>query len=138
MDEFTGLYDIRDFKKEDTNFILASFYNGVYYGDFRFKQVPKKAFMENYRKIGEALLTDPTKTVIKVACLPEDPDVILGYSILSHDYMGIKWVFVKERWRKRGIAKSLVPHYPTYVTHLTKIGEQLLSKFENCAFIPFN
>lgn len=136
MSEFTGLYDIRDFKTEDTNFVLATFYNGVFYGDNRFLGMAKKSFISTYKVLGERLIRDPN-TVIKVACLKDEPDVILGYSILSADYLGIKWVFVKDRWRKRGIGKSLVPRYPVYVTHKTEIGNALMPKFENFATITF-
>ncbi len=138
MSQFIGLFDIRDFKPEDTNFVLATLFNGVYYGDPRFKNVPKATFMKNYKAVGESYIKNTDKTTIKIACLKEDPDTILGYSILSADFMGIKWVYVKDRWRKRGIGKCLVPRYPTYVTHMTKIGEELLKKFEQVTFNPFD
>lgn len=137
MTDFTGLYDIRDFKPEDANFVLGAFKNGVYYGDSRFSQMLKKVFMENYKKLDIPLTTDGSKYTIKVACLKEDQDTILGYSILSADYSTIHWVYVKEKWRKHGIGKSLVPRHPTYVTHLTQIGQSLLSKFNHIIFDPF-
>lgn len=136
MSKFEGLYDIRDAKVEDNNFILATFLRGLYYGDSWFSMIPKPIFMANYKKVANVLLTSP-KTVIKVACLKEDPDVILGYSILSSDYQAIVWVFVKSAWRRQGIAKTLVPRHPTEVTHLTRLGAELMNKFENVTFNPF-
>lgn len=91
--------------------------------------------MSNYKLVAEALLK---KRTIKIACLKEDPDVILGYSVLSNDYQTIDWVFVKSAWRNKGIARSLLPLYPTSVTHLTKLGKELLPKFKDCVFNPFN
>lgn len=135
MSSFQGLYDIRDYQTEDANFILATFLRGLYYGDSWFSLIPKDIFMKHYKVVAEALLK--TRTV-KVACLKEDPSVILGYSILSNDYQGIDWVFVKSAWRKQGIGKSLVPQRPSYVTHLTKLGKDLLVKFPNTVFNPFN
>lgn len=123
-------------KAEDKNFILASFLRGVYYGDSWFSQIPKSIFMDNYHKVAQVFVNSD-KFVIKIACLPEDENVILGYSILSADYQGIVWVFVKSAWRNRGIGKSLVPKYPTYVTHLSKLGKDLIKKFNGCQFNPF-
>lgn len=133
---FQGLYDIRDMKPEDKNFVLATFLRGLYYGDSWFSLIPKPVFMDNYKSVADALVTGQ-KTVIKIACLKEDPSVILGYSIMSSDYQSVVWVFVKSTWRKRGIARSLLPQHPVAVTHLTKIGKSLLSKLNNPIFNPF-
>lgn len=131
------LYDIRDVKTEDENFIRATFLRGVYYGNPFFSLIPKQVFMDNYKKMSEMLLKDRTRTVVKVACLKEDQDVIIGYSILSADYQTIHYVYVKSAFRKQGIARSLVPKYPSSVSHMTEIGESLLNKFEGCVFNPF-
>lgn len=135
MSNFQGLYDIRDYTLDDANFILATFLRGLYYGDSWFSAMPKDVFMRHYKPVIEALLKTRT---IKVACLKEDPSVILGYSMLSNDYQTIDWVFVKSAWRKQGIGRSLLPQYPTCVTHLTKLGQTLLTKFPNAIFNPFN
>lgn len=136
MSKFAGLYDIRDFKQEDTNFILASFLRGVYYGDSWFNRIPKDIFMANYKKVIEALLA-PGKCTIKVACPKGETDIIIGYSILSPDYQTVHWVYVKKDWRKNGIGKSLVPAHPLAVTHLTDIGFTLLPKLQTAVFDPF-
>lgn len=136
MSNFAGLYEIRDFREDDRNFILASFLRGVYYGDTWFSRIPKEIFMTNYKKVIEALLT-PGRATVKVASPKGDPDVIIGYSILSNDYQTINWVYVKKKWRQNGIGKSLVPKYPTAVTHLTDIGTTLLPKIQNPVFDPF-
>lgn len=134
MTKFAGLYDIRDIKTGDENFVLATFLRGLYYGDSWFSTIPKDIFMENYKQVATALLS---KAVIKIACLKEDPDVIIGYSILSPDYQTIHFVFVKHAWRNKGIARSLLPQYPTAITHLTKLGKELMSKFPTAQFNPF-
>lgn len=137
MSEFKGLYDIRELKSGDENFVLATFLRGIYYGDSWFSQIPKQIFMDNYKKVAEVLVNDRTRTCIQVACLKEDLDTIIGYSILSTDYQTIHYVYVKANWRKRGIGRSLLPQYPSAVTHLTELGKQLLPKFKDCMFNPF-
>lgn len=136
MSTFAGLYDIRDGAAEDVNFILATFLRGMYYGDSWYSQIPKDIFMQNYKVVAEALLRSP-KTVVKVACLKDEPNVILGYSLLSADYQTIHFVFVKNVWRKRGVARSLLPKHPVAVTHLTRLGKDLLPKLEQTIFNPF-
>lgn len=133
-DTFNGLYNIRDFEPSDTNLILATFLRGLYYGDSWFSLIPKPIFIQHYKPVIEVMIA---KRTIKIACLPDDPTVILGYSIMSNDFQTIDWVFVKSAWRKKGIGKSLLPQFPTAVTHLTKIGLTLMSKFPNCIFNPF-
>lgn len=137
MSDFRGLYDIRDYRESDKAFVMATFLRGLYYGDTWFSIIPKRLFMDNYKLIAEKLISSP-KVSIKVACLLEDPEVILGYSILSSDYQGIHWTFVKSAWRLKGIASSISPQFPTYVTHLSTLGKTLLDKkFKNTVFNPF-
>lgn len=138
MSKFLGLYDVRDIMPGDENFILSTFLRGVYYGDTWFSEIPKDIFMSNYKAVADTMVFNRNKTVIKVACLKDDPSTILGYSILSPDYQTIHFVYVKKSWRTQGIAKSLLPQYPTAVTHLTLLGKKLLSKFNsNVVFNPF-
>lgn len=134
--DFTGLYDIRPATPEDTNFILATFLRGLYYGNDWYGLIPKAIFMANYKAVAEALVSGG-KTSVMVACLKEDKDVILGYSILSADFQTIHWVHVKSAWRKKGIARSLVPKHPTAASHLSRLGIQLMSKFQGLIFNPF-
>lgn len=129
-------YTIRDLAPNDKNFIMATFLRGVYYGDSWFSLIPKDIFMATYSKVIEALLANP-RYKVQVACLKEDEDVIIGYSILTSDLNAIVWVFVKSAWRHKGIGKALVPKYPIAVTHLSKLGKSLLSKFPNTIFNPF-
>jgi GNAT superfamily N-acetyltransferase len=128
------IYEIRDYKPEDKSFIMATFLRGLYYGDSWFSLMPKDLFMKNYKLIAEALLA---KHIVKVACLIEDRDVILGYSMLSKDFSTVHFVFVKTLFRKQGIGRALLPQYPSCVTHLTTLGRSLLPKFKDCIFNPF-
>jgi GNAT superfamily N-acetyltransferase len=134
--EFRELYDIRDYQPSDKNFVLATFLRGVYYGDSWFSKIRKDIFMDNYKRIAEFAI-DTGKVVVKVACLREDPDVIIGYSILSADYQAVSWVYVKKAWRLKGIARSLLPQYPQYITHLSELGEKLMPKLNTAVYNPF-
>jgi len=134
---FAGLYEVRDYKPSDESFVLSTFLRGLYHGDSWFSKIPKDIFMDNYHIIAERLVRSPNVT-IKIACLPDDPDVILGYSILSADYSAMHWVYVKKIWRGKGIGRSLTPTRLEAVTHLSSLGESLLkAKLKDTVFNPF-
>lgn len=133
------LLNIRDVRPSDKNFIYASWLRGAYYGDTWFGDIPKNIFMTCYHKVLETILSRPGID-IKVACLKEDPEVILGYAVVLNTAPGpvLHWVFVKSAWRKIGIGKSLMPDGLTAVTHLTKVGKILLPKLPGKpVFNPF-
>lgn len=139
---FRGLYDIRSGKETDKNFVMATFLRGLYYGDSWFSTIPKSIFMDNYKKIVEHLVNNG---ILIVACLKDEPDVIIGYSLLSQDLKTVHWVYVKNSkleegvtWRGKGIARSLLPKEVTYVSHLSALGKKLLSKFPTASFNPFS
>lgn len=134
MSSFEGLYAIRAGKESDKSFILATFLRGLYYGESWYSEIPKDIFMLNYKKVGEYLFNNSS---IIVACLPDDPDVILGYSIVSKDNTKLHFMYVKSAWRKQGIGRSILPHSITIVTHLTNLGKSLLPKLKNVIFDPF-
>ncbi len=137
MSNFDGLYNIRSFRQEDTAFIFASSLRGIYHGDSWFSLIPRHIFMVNYKNVISALMSNPN-TIIKVAVLPEDDNVIIGYSILSKDLTTAHWIFVKSAWRLKGVARNLVPKNISCVTHLTAVGKDLLlKKFPTAIFNPF-
>jgi GNAT superfamily N-acetyltransferase len=130
----SDVYFIRPYKTEDKSFILATFLRGIYFGDSWFSLVPKDIFMINYAKIAEALLS---RSYVAVACLTEDPDVILGYSMLSRDAKVVHFIFVKKAFRNQGIGKALVPEGLEFVTHLTNQGRSLMHRYPGVVFNPF-
>lgn len=128
---------LRDYKPEsDRSFILATWLRGLYYGDSWFSLIPKATFMEAYHNILERILINPGIT-IKIACLKEDSDVILGYSVYHKVPKGLAldWVFVKSAFRNIGVASMLTPDNVVCCTHLTKVGKSIKPK--NWEFNPF-
>lgn len=114
---------IRPGKAEDRAFILSTWLKGQVFGDAWFAAIDKEAYFTNYSKYIEAILL---KSDILVACLSEDEDVILGYSISS--LQALHWVFVKKPWRGQGIAKSLVATDISVITSITKPGLAIAKK----------
>lgn len=141
--EKKNLITVRDYTAHDHNFVLATWLRGLYYGNSFFSPIPKNIFMENYHKIITNFLLTPGLN-IKVACLKDEPEVILGYTVLRNMKYGeadlriLDWVFVKSAWRKIGIAEMLIPQNTNVYTHSTKIGANIIrTKLPNCIFNPF-
>lgn len=133
------LIAIRSSTENDKSFIFATMLRGLYYGESWFSAIPKKIFMDNYHAFLERFYAQPKVSVV-VACMKDDPEIILGYSIMHQNTPGefiLDYVFVKPAWRKIGIAKSLIPKNVVAFTHLTKVGRALKSKIEPAVFNPF-
>lgn len=137
------LIDVRPYGETDKNFVLATWLRGLYYGDTFFSNIPKTIFMENYHSILENFIKRNSEA-IQVACLREDPEVILGYSVVRDIKIGeadisvLDWIFVKTAWRGIGISKMLVPNKINACTHLTKLGASIIkNKYPNIIFNPF-
>lgn len=129
------LVAIREAQMDDLNFIMATWLRGMYYGESWLSIMNKKEFMKSYHSIIEITLRNPN-TKVMVACLKEDPSVILGYSVVSSVSNAVHWVFVKKSWRSIGLARDLVPKDVNAATNLTKVGMAILKKKE-WAFNPF-
>jgi len=129
------LFLVRDGVENDHSFIYATMLRGLYYGDSWFSEIPKDTFMEEYHKIISAYLDHPG-VKIQVACLKDDAEVILGYSMVTKDNTKVIFAFVKKAFRNIGISKSLVPPTVTTATHLTKSGLSI-TKRKGIVFNPF-
>lgn len=130
----SDLVQIRGFLPDDRNLIFSTWLIGLFYGHTFYSLIPKHIFMANYHTVIENLLKSP-KVEVRIACLKEDPSVILGYSILGSEN-AVHWVFVKKSWRGIGIAKDLVPATVVASTHFTKLGLSIMKK-KNIAYNPF-
>lgn len=126
------LVTIRDFAEADSSFIFATWLKGLYYGNYFFREIDKDTFFKCYHRVIEKILLKP-ESFIAVSCLKEDEDVILGYAVCEPEVL--HWVFIKDAWRKLGLAKDLVPKDIKYVTHLTEVGANIKPK--EWKFNPF-
>lgn len=117
---------IRPFRVEDKAFIMATWLKGQYYGHPWFSEIKKDVYNQQYAAYVEQLLAK-SNTKVNIACLRQDPEVILGYSVLSPT--ALHWCYVKDAWRRRGIAGRLTQGEAIVsVTSLTKPGKEIAKK----------
>ena len=129
------LIGIRDSNPGDINFILATWLRGLKYGNDWFQMIDPDIYFSIYQSAIEAILAKPNITV-KVACLKDDPEVVVGYAVYANQRLD--WVFVKKAWRGIGIAKSLIPDDIKTVSHITAVGKKILHKHQGVKFNPFS
>lgn len=122
---------IREPQPEDINFLLSTFLKGLYYGSKFWALVDQEAFFSNYEPFIKQLML---RSDVKIACLEDDTDVILGYSISRSNVL--HFLFVKKSYRKLGIGKLLYPIGIDTVSHITDQGDSMRKKL-NLKFNPF-
>lgn len=122
---------IRAFQPADKSLIFSTWLKGLRYANDWFEQIDQDAYFKHYQHVVENYISRPS-TEIRVACLIEDPDVILGYSVFEPGVL--HWVFVKPLWRRIGLSRDLIPDDIHTFTHLTNIG---LKMKKDRIFNPF-
>lgn len=123
MDELTVI--LRDYQSVcDEAYIYASWRNAAYYSAYKRPEGNAKTFFHKQsRKIKEILETSN----VKIACLEESPNVIIGYSVSTGDHLN--FIYVKHDYRLKGIGALLMPKdIKTVTSELTKAGKAIVEK----------
>ena len=117
---------LRDFNPEmDEAYIYASWRNNSFYSSYKKREETSQRFFKKQSRRIKHILESAR---IKIACFPNDPITIIGYSVSRDDHLD--WVYIKEDYREIGIGKLLMPKNLKTVTEydLTKIGKVIVDK----------
>lgn len=119
---------IRPFNPEtDSGLIYDSYPKGVYHAScLRIVESKTDWMNEFYETVKKQLLA----ATIRVACIEDDPNKILGYSIIDGDML--EFVYVKEMFRNNGIGTLLTKDKFRTINPftLTKVGDEILKRRE--------
>lgn len=116
--------------------IYSDFMKSLRYGNDWYALIDSKSYFSIYKRLIDEYFSNP-HCVVKLACLTEDLDTCLGWSIAQNEKL--HYCFVKKDQRGQGIGESLIPEHFSQVTHLTKIGQAIRKyKFPEVIFNPFN
>ena len=126
------LVSIRPAVKEDHPFIYSSWLQSLWAGNETFKLINRALYFKKYHDIVENLITK-ANSVVLIACLLDDPDIILGFS--TSEAGRLHYVFVKENWRNIGLARDLSCPF-NEVSHITRMGAGIFKKHNQQ--VPFN
>lgn len=123
MDEVPVKIIIRDFiAADDEACIYSTWRNSAFFSASNPSTIsPTKFFTNKSREIKDIL----SKANIKVACLEDSKETIIGYSVSRGTHLD--WIYVKPAYRMQGIAALLIPKdMKTVTSDLTKTGEKIV------------
>lgn len=98
---------IRELRPNDMSFVLSSWIKSFYAGGTGYKEA-RSVFHKGMESIIRRNIS-AKNFIVLIACLEEDEDAIFGYAAFGLDYT-LHYVFVKDIYRKVGIAKRLLRH----------------------------
>lgn len=107
---------IRAFKPEDANFIISTWIKSSYSNATGYRE--KQSV---YHKGLEHLIKkkyEQGELLPYVACLEEDPDLLLGFAVFGNDYT-LHYCYTKEAFKRQGICKALLSFMLRNKTEIT-------------------
>lgn len=117
------------------NLIYAKWMRSLRYGNDFFKLVDPEAFYDSYQQYIATILNMP-RTVVRLALLSDNRDVVLGFSV--HRGPILDYVHVHRSLRMMKIGTSLLPQNVDTITHLTRTALSIWgSKYKHWKFNPF-
>lgn len=117
------------------NLIFATWLRSYQTSSLMSKAIPKDTFFAEHHKVIERVLSrNPT---VRLAVLPDDPEVVLGWSVTEPKT--VHYVYVKPSFRRYGIARALLAHVerPFVHTHHTYLLRDLTKHLDGCVFNPY-
>lgn len=133
------MVSVRPYKDTDKDFICSSFINSTYHNsiDASTKICNKLNWSVGMNKTINAIVQTFD---ISIACLDDDQDLILGYSIYKNDMLC--YVYVKTSFRQQGISKLLLENYLKNTTQhqilfTSKYMSNITKQLSNWDFNPF-
>lgn len=139
-DEKQKLILLRPYQLSDKHYILSTWLRNLYRYNSFYQLFDQTSYYTHYNLILNRLLEIPT-TSTTIACLRDDPDTILGYSVSTpkEQTTTLHFCFVRGRWRGLNLMYDLLPKNITAFTHLTETGEKIWKqKYTNLKFNPFD
>lgn len=115
-------YKIRADTEDDRNFILSSWLRSFRNNGDWPRHIDSATYYANHQSIIQRLLV---LCDVRVACAADDENLILGWCCVDGSI--VHYVFVKEQYRKLGIAKALLSGLEDKAeyTHWTRIIKDL-------------
>ncbi len=127
-------WNIREANPNDIPFIYATWLKSYHYDSWT-KSIAKSIYFDNYKLVIDRLLE---ASQVLIACHPTDENVILGYLVAEPEI--IHYCFVKEAFRRFGIAKDLVraseAPETAIISHRTQMALPIL-RTKDFIFNPF-
>lgn len=99
------MFKVRQAKSDDVNFIYSTWLRCYKHDSPLTKYTKREVFFEAHQKLLDKILTKK-EIKVAVAVSKDDDDLIFGF--LAYEPKIIHFVYVKEPFRKEGIARKLI------------------------------
>lgn len=134
-------YAGRELPAEYFNMVASRWMRSLRYGNDYFRLMVPETFYKSYYRFIVCII-EKTHTVVRLAVLADDHDVVLGFSVVRGGPEGpgrvLEYIHVHKDQRRQGIAARLVPASIDTITHLTRTGLSIWgSKHPEWKFDPF-
>lgn len=117
--------------------IYSKWLHSLRYGNDAYKKIKSKTYYDNYHDFIENLLKKPD-SIIRLAVLSSDHDVVLGFAVSREDVLD--YIYVHQDYRNNKIGANLIPGGITTFSHITKIAKNIWqsnAKYKKLQFNPF-
>ncbi len=135
-------YSIISFKASElpeqyVGFIYHKWLRSLRFGAPWFRHIETEAFYKNWHNFIESLMKKPD-SLVRLAVLTDDKDVLLGFSVSREDVLD--YLYVQADHRMQGIAKKIIPQGITTMSHMTQTSLEIWRsnpKYIGLKFNPF-
>lgn len=112
------------YASSDFALIYATWRNALWYAERRPDSESDQFYKAASERIADILKRPDSRT--RVACLSDDSDMLLGWSVLVGDRL--EFVYVKIDYRRKGIGRLLVKGFKTFSEPETRAGKAIAHK----------
>lgn len=117
------------------NMVYSKWLRSLRFGNEYFMLIDSDTYYKYYNKYIDFLLNG-IDSVVRLAVLADDEDVVLGFSVSHRDVLD--YVHVHKDYRKIGIATKLIPKDVSVFTHITRTWLSVWNnKYSSMKFNPF-
>lgn len=131
------VYPAKKLPKEYHHLLFSRWMRSLRFGNNFFRKIKSDHFYKNYELYIQKLLDKPD-SIVRLAVLTDDHDVVLGFAVSREDVLD--YVHVHTDYRRIGIGTNLIPQGITAFSHLTATGIiiwQTKLKYKELKFEPF-
>jgi GNAT superfamily N-acetyltransferase len=115
--------------------VFSKWLRSLRYGNDYFRLIDQDVYFSSYHTYLSNLLSS-SEAIVRLAVLPDDTDIVLGFSV----YRGgtLDYVHVHRDYRRTGIGSRLLPSDISSISHVTKNGISFwTATIPNAIFNPF-
>ncbi len=128
-------YPAKHLPPQYKSLVFSKWLRSFRFGNPDFEKINSDEYFKHYHLFIENLMNKPD-SVIRLAVLTDDRDVVLGFSVSREDVLD--YIHVHRDHRKQGIGSMLVPEGTTTFSHITKTATEIWLKVPRYKKLKFN